>query len=196
MKEKKSPEGGRIPGLWLSVALLLCCALLFSAGCTSPQQAGVKANDTVRVYYTVSFTDGTKFQSNVNETPLEFTVGSGEVIAGFDEAVIGMMPGSTKTVTIPPEKGYGPYRDELVNVMDTEKVDEEVAKLRDAGNWLPIDYPVIGKVVLWQDPEGNIRYLRFTNITAETTTVDENPPLAGRDLVFEITLVDIVEKTP
>jgi peptidylprolyl isomerase len=195
MKEKKSPEEGRIPGLWLSVALLLCCALLFSAGCTGSQQAGVKANDTVRVYYTVSFTDGTKFQSNVNGTPLQFRVGSGEVIAGFDDAVTGMTPGMTKTVTIPAEKGYGPYRDELVNVMDTEKVYEEVMKLQDAGNLHEIDYPVIGKVVLWQDPEGNIRYLRFTNITAETTTVDENPPLAGRDLVFEITLVDIVEKT-
>lgn len=186
-----------MPGLWLSAALLLCCAVLFSAGCTSLQQAaGVQANDTVHVYYTVSFTDGTTFQSNVNATPLEFTVGSGEVIAGFDEAVIGMTPGMTKTVTIPPEKGYGPHRNELVNVMDTEKVYEEVLKLQNAGNLHEIDYPVIGKVILWQDPEGNIRYLRFSNITAETTTVDENPPLAGRDLIFEITLVDIVEKIP
>ena len=185
-----------MPGLWLSVALLLCCALLLAAGCTSTSPPGVKTNDTVRVYYTVSFSDGTKFQSNVNGTPLEFTVGSGEVIAGFDEAVIGMTPNTTKKVTIPPEKGYGPHRDDLVNVMDTEKVYEEIMKLQDAGNLHEIDYPVIGKIVLWQDPEGNIRYLRFTNITAETTTVDENPPLAGRDLVFEITLVDIVEKTP
>jgi FKBP-type peptidyl-prolyl cis-trans isomerase 2 len=80
--------------------------------------------------------------------------------------------------------------------MDTEKVYEEVLKLQNAGNLHEIDYPVIGKVILWQDPEGNIRYLRFSNITAETTTVDENPPLAGRDLIFEITLVDIVEKIP
>ena len=195
MKGKKSPDGGRMPGLWLPFALFLCCALLFSAGCTGPQQAGVQANDTVRVYYTVSFTDGTKFQSNVNGTPLEFTVGSGEVIAGFDEAVVGMTPNTTKTVTIPPEKGYGPYRTEMVNVMDAEKVNAEIMKLREAGNLLKIDYPVIGEVYLWQDPEGNIRYLRFTNNNTETTTVDENPPLAGRDLVFEITLVDIVEKT-
>ncbi|MDD1708454.1 MAG: FKBP-type peptidyl-prolyl cis-trans isomerase [Methanoregulaceae archaeon] len=185
-----------MPGLWLSVALFLCCALLFSAGCTGPQQAeGVQANDTVRVNYTVSFTDGTKFQSNVNGTPLQFRVGSGEVIAGFDEAVIGMIPGMTKTVTISPENGYGPYRTELVNVMDTDQVRALNTDLQNAGNFKAVDYPGIGTVVLWQDKEGKIGYLRFTNITPETTTVDENHPLAGKDLVFEITLVDIVEKT-
>jgi len=195
MNLEKPSAGNRIPCVLLSATLVICCALIFAAGCTGQQQAGVKANDTVRVFYTVSFPDGTEFQSNVNGTPLEFTVSSGDVIAGFDEAVIGMTPGTTKKVKVPPEKGYGPYRDELVNVMDTEKVYEEIMKLKDAGNWLPIDYPVIGEVNLWQDPEGNIRYLRFTNNPNETTTVDENPPLAGRDLVFEITLVEIVEKT-
>ena len=64
-----------MPGLWLTAALILCCALMFTAGCTGLKQAGVKTNDTVRVFYTASFQDGTVFDTNVNGTPLEFTVG-------------------------------------------------------------------------------------------------------------------------
>lgn len=195
MKREKLSAGGRMPGIWVSAALLLCCTLLFTAGCTGPQQAGVKTNDTVRVFYTLSFPDGTEFQSNVNGTPLEFTVGSGKVIAGFDKAVIGMTPGMTKTVTISKEEAYGPYRQELVNALETEQVLGKIKQLEADGNYREIEYPEIGTVVLWQMPDGQIGYLRFTNITAETTTVDENHPLAGMDLVFKITLVEIVGNT-
>lgn len=184
-----------MPGLWLSATLVFCCALLLAAGCTGPQQAGVKANDTIQVFYTVSFPDGTEFQSNVNGTPLEFTVGSGDVIAGFDEAVIGMTPGSTKTVTISPEKGYGPYRQQLVYDMDTRQVIAFAEELKAEGNFQVIQYPAIGPVAIWKKPEGNIGYIRFTNVTNATTTVDENHPLAGKDLIFEITLVQIVNST-
>ncbi len=195
MNRETPSDGARIPCIWLAATLLLCCTLLFAAGCTSPQQTGVKTNDTVRVFYSLSFPDGTEFESNVNGTPLEFTVGGGKVIPGFDKAVIGMTPGMTKTVSIPPEEAYGPYREVMVNTLETEKVLEKVKELEAMGNYREIDYPGIGTVVLWQMQNGQIGYLRFSNITATTTTVDENHPLAGKDLVFDITLVEIVEKT-
>jgi peptidylprolyl isomerase len=166
----------------LSVILVIFCALLFAAGCTAPQQTGVKMNDTVRVYYTVSFPDGTVFQSNVNETPLEFTVGTGEVIAGFDEAVLGMTPGMTKTVTINPEKGYGEYRPELVRTISIDSVVSSFGKV-----------PEVGPIYLWEGEKGEVGYVRFSNVTSETITVDENHPLAGKDLIYEITLIEIPE---
>jgi peptidylprolyl isomerase len=195
MNREKPSAGKRTPGLWLSATLVLCCALLFAAGCTGPQQAGVKTNDTIQVFYTVSFPDGTEFQSNVNGTPLEFTVGSGDVIPGFDEAVIGMTPGMTKIVTVSPEKGYGPHNASLVYVLGIEDARAMNKDLQEKGTIQVINYPSIGPVALWQGEEGQSGYLRFTNTTLETTTVDMNHPLAGRDLVFEITLVEIVEKT-
>lgn len=196
MNLEKTSAGNRIPSVLLSATLVICCALIFAAGCTGQQQAGVKANDTIRVFYTVSFPDGTEFQSNVNGTPLEFTVGRGDVIAGFDEAVIGMTPGATKTVTISPEKGYGPYRQELVTVMDTDQVRALNEDFQASGGvFQQIEYPGIGPMVLWKSPDGQIGYMRFTNMSAETTTVDMNNPLAGKNLVFKITLVEIVEKT-
>jgi peptidylprolyl isomerase len=184
MNREQPSVGKRMPGFWLSATLVLCCALIFAAGCTGQQQAGVKANDTVSVFYTLSFPDGTVYQSNVNETPLEFTVGTGQVIAGFDEAIVGMTPGMTKTVTISPDKGYGPYRQELVNTISIDTVESAMGQR-----------PEPGRVYLWQGDEGEIRYVRFSNVTSETITVDENHPLAGKDLIYEITLVDIVEKT-
>jgi len=195
MNRKNFSERYTVQGVWLSAILIICCALLFSAGCTAPQQTGVKINDTVRVYYTGSFLDGTVFQSINETTPLEFTVGTGEVIAGFDEAVIGMTPGMTKTVTISPDNGYGPIRPELVNILDTDQINERLIELQALGNFQIVNFPGIGDVVLWQD-QGEIQYLRFSNVTAETTTVDENHPLAGKDLIFKITVIDIVENKP
>lgn len=176
--------------------IAICCVLVVLSGCTSQQalpQAAVVAGDTIIVHYTVSLADGTVVQSTVNGTPLEFTVGNKTVIQGFDEAVIGMSPGQTKTVTIPPEKAYGPYRPELVN---TESTDAVLLNLADLANKSPeqINLSTIGLVV-WKRPDGQIGFIQFSNITPNTTTVDENHPLAGKDLVFKITLVEIVNKT-
>ncbi len=162
------------------------------AGCSAPVQEGVKTNDTVRVLYTLSFQDGTEFQSNVNGTPLEFTVGSGQVIPGFDDAVRGMTPGMTKTISIGADAAYGLYRSQLVYTMDTDKALAISEKLKQEGNYHVIQYPVIGPVVMWEKPDGDVGYIRFTNITDETITIDENHPLAGKDLIYEITLVEIV----
>jgi len=174
---------------WIPCIIAVCCALVAFSGCTSPQQPVAKTGDTVAVYYTVSFPNGQVFESNKNGSPLEFTVGSGQVLAGFDEAVVGMSPGQTKTVTLIPEKAYGPYREELVYTASTERMKELTATMDLIGNYT---YPGMEPVYFVQLPDGSMGYIRFSNITEETMTVDMNHPLAGKDLVFEITLVDIV----
>ena len=172
--------------------MAICCALVACSGCSSPQQPVARTGDTVQVYYTVSLSDGTMIESNENNTPLEFTIGNGTVIPGFEEAVVGLSPGQTKTVTIPPEKAYGPYRQEMVNTLETDAVRQTLDELEANKNLGLLTYPGIGEVYIWSRPDGTIGYLQFSNITEETTTVDENHPLAGKDLVFEITLVNIV----
>jgi peptidylprolyl isomerase len=177
--------------LWIPCIIAVCCAFVAFSGCTSQQQPVVQVGDTVKVYYTVSFPDGQAFESNKNASPLEFTVGTGQVIAGFDEAVVGMSPGQTKTVTVIPEKAYGLYREELVYPAQTDEVRARNEELIASGNLGNSTFP---DVYTWKRPDGSIGYLRFTNITEQTTTVDENHPLAGKDLVFEITVVDFVGK--
>jgi peptidylprolyl isomerase len=192
MKREKPSAAARMQGVWLSAALLLCCALLFTAGCTSSPQAGVKTNDTVRVFYTASFQDGTLFDTNVNRTPLEFTVGNGQVISGFDEAVIGMTPGMTKTVTIPPEKGYGIYNKTKVFRESQEEVNAFLQEQQSDGNLFAFQYPGIGSGYTWMYPDGSRGYMRILNTSDTMVTIDLNNPLAGNNLIFEITLVDIV----
>ncbi len=177
---------------FLAISVVITCALLVClSGCTS-QQTEVKAGDTVKVHYSVSFIDGTEFQSTRNTTPLEFTIGTGAVIPGFDEAVVGMKPGETKTVTVPPEDAYGPYEQSLVNTLDRESVRNNLAELDQSGNLEEVNFPD-GPVYIWRTEENKTGYLRFYNSTTpDTIIVDENHPLAGKDLVFTITLVEIV----
>ncbi len=172
--------------------LVLCTALVCLSGCTS-QQAAAKTGDTVKVNYSVSFPGGSPFESTKDKQPIEFVIGSGEVVKGFDNAVIGMIPGQTKSVTVPPEEGYGPYRPELVKIMDTKATNRTFSELQRQGNITPIYFPGIGMIYQWIDEGNKIGFLRFSNITNETTTVDENSPLAGKTVVYEITLVEIVK---
>ncbi len=192
MKTNPLTIGSRDSVVWLTAALLICYAFLLVAGCSAPVQEGVKTNDTVKVRYTASFQDGTIFDTNVNSTPLEFTVGSGQVISGFDEAVIGMTPGTTKIVTIPPEKGYGLYNKSLVFRVDQAEVNEFLQDQESMGNLLGFQYPGIGSGYRWINSDGSPGYMRFFNATDTMVTVDLNNPLAGQDMVFEITLVEIV----
>jgi peptidylprolyl isomerase len=190
MKSENASEGGRMPGLWLTAALILCGILMFTAGCT---QSGVKIDDTVRVNYTASFQDGTVFDTNLNSAPFEFTVGKGQVIPGFDEAVIGMTPGMSKTVTIPPEKGYGVHNTSMVFRENLEEVNAFLQDQQSQGNLFMVQYPGIGTVYSWMYPDGTRGYMRLTNSTDTMVTVDLNNPLAGKTLVFEIKLVEIVQ---
>jgi len=84
--------------------------------------ATAKAGDTVKVDYTGTLTDGTVFDSSIGKTPLEFTVGAGQMIKGFDNAVLGMKVGQNKTVVLPPEDAYGTHRDDLVVAVDKSQM--------------------------------------------------------------------------
>jgi peptidylprolyl isomerase len=138
-----------------------------------------KAGNTVRIHYTGKLDDGTQFDSSVGREPLEFALGGGQVIPGFDRAVEGMTVGESKTVAIAPEEAYGPRHDQLV---------QDVPK-----SALPADMqPEVGMQLQSQTPDGQVMRLVVTDVADESITVDGNHPLAGRSLNFDIELVEIV----
>jgi len=138
-----------------------------------------KAGDTVGVFYTGKLDNGTVFDSNVNQTPLEFTLGSGQMIQGFDEAVTGMAIGDEKTVTLPVEKAYGPYNPDLVLTVNR------------SGNFT-IANPIVGEHLSVTNPStGAMSTVKIINVTPSTVTVDANFDLAGQNLTFTIKLATI-----
>ena len=141
--------------------------------------AKAKKGDKVKIQYTGKFEDGKIFDTTKDIEPLTFEIGSGYVIEGFDEAVIGMEPGESKTVTIPPAKGYGEYNKELIIKVKRE-------------NLPPGSDPQIGQKISANHSEGKTK-INFTIVDVEddVLTLDANHILAGRNLVFDIELVEI-----
>lgn len=138
-----------------------------------------KSGDTVKIHYTGKLDDGTVFDSSVNREPLEFTLSSGQVIPGFDNAVLGMSPGESKTEKIPMTEAYGPYREEMVVAVNKEQ--------------LPADLePEVGQQLQVRQPDGQMIPVYVTEVNDSTVTLDANHPLAGYDLTFDIELVEIV----
>jgi len=134
--------------------------------------------DTVRVHYTGTLEDGTTFDTSVGREPLEFTLGEGKMIPGFEKAVYGLKVGKSKTVTIPAEEAYGPHRDDLVTVVEREQ--------------LPADLdPKVDQQLQMQQTDGRTAVVIVTDVSETTITVDANHPLAGKDLTFKIELVEI-----
>lgn len=138
-----------------------------------------KPGDKVKVHYTGTLEDGTRFDSSEGREPLEFTVGEGNVIPGVDEAVVGMSPGDNKTVTVPPQQAYGPRREDAVRDFPRSAIPEHI-ELRE------------GLQLQAQTPEGQPIVLTVVAVKEDTVTLDANHPLAGRDLVFDLKLVEIV----
>jgi peptidylprolyl isomerase len=138
-----------------------------------------KQGDTVRVHYTGKLDDGTVFDSSVDRDPLEFTIGTGMIIPGFERAVVGMQPGESKTEIIPTEQAYGPHVDEMVVVVDRRQMPGEIE-------------PEIGQQLQIQQETGQIIPVVVTEISDASITLDANHPLAGEDLTFDIRLVEIV----
>jgi peptidylprolyl isomerase len=138
-----------------------------------------QVGDMVKVHYTGRLTDGTTFDTSVERDPLEFTLGEGELIAGFEQAVLGMAAGESKTTTIPADQAYGPHHAE--RVIDVER------------HHLPSDLqPEIGQQLQMTRPDGTTLSVMITTVTETQVTLDANHPLAGQDLIFDITLVEIV----
>ncbi|GAB3544418.1 FKBP-type peptidyl-prolyl cis-trans isomerase [Spirosoma fluminis] len=141
--------------------------------------AQAKSGDTVQVHYTGTLTDGTVFDSSAGRTPLEFTVGSGQVIKGFDEGVEGMNPGEKKTINIPVDDAYGPANEEMVFTLNRSEI--------------PDDIPLEMGMTLNMHEDGNPRPIPVIvrDLSDTSVTLDANHPLAGQDLIFEVELVGV-----
>lgn len=141
--------------------------------------AQAQAGDTVQVHYTGTLTDGTLFDSSQGRSPLEFTLGSGQVIKGFDDGITGMAVGDHKTIHIPVEEAYGPAHEEMVFTLDRSDIPDDIPlevgmtlNMHEDGNPQPV--PVIVRA-----------------LSDDSVVLDANHPLAGQDLTFEIELVGI-----
>lgn len=138
-----------------------------------------KEGDKVKVHYTGKLKDGTVFDSSVErDQPLEFTLGKGEVIAGFETAVQGMQVGDTKTTDIPAVNAYGERRDDMVFEVPNNNVPENLN-------------PQVGQQLAVKQNDGSTMPVTVTEIKKESIIIDANHPLAGKDLVFDIELVEI-----
>lgn len=138
----------------------------------------VKKGDKVRLHYTGTLNDGTEFDSSAGRDPLEFTVGSGQIIPGLDEAIPGMATGDKKVVTVPADQAYGqPHANARQDVPRSEIPDS-----------IPLE---LGVQLQLEAPDGQAIPVRVVAITDDTVTLDANHPLAGQDLTFAIELVSI-----
>lgn len=139
-----------------------------------------KAGDTVQIHYTGTLQDGSVFDSSEGRDPLQFTLGSGQVIKGFDDGVTGMAVGEKKTVEIPCDDAYGPINPAMMQDVPREQIPDEI----------PLE---LGMMLQMQGPAGDVLPVKVANITDDTVTLDANHMLAGKDLTFALELVCICE---
>ena len=137
-----------------------------------------KENDKVKVHYKGTLSNGEVFDSSEGREPLEFTLGAGQMIPGFDKGVHGMEVEETKTITIPAADAYGEPREELKQEVQKSQLPPEIK-------------PEVGLKLVTQAPNGQQIPLVVTEVKEDSIVVDSNHPLAGKDLTFEITLVSI-----
>ena len=136
------------------------------------------SGDKVKIHYTGTLEDGTQFDSSEGRDPLEFQLGSGEVIPGFDKAVDGMAVGESKSVTVLPEDAYGPHNEQAVQEVPRSALPDDLV-------------PVEGMTLQAQNQGQQPVQMSVTAVGEESITVDANHPLAGQALNFEISLVEI-----
>lgn len=142
----------------------------------------VKQGDKVKVHYHGKLNDGTTFDSSEGRDPLEFEVGSGAVIPGFDNGVMGMSVGDKKTINIPADEAYGQRHEELVMDFPKERFPEDMN-------------PEVGMQLMMNNGAGQQFPVTIVEVKGDTVTLDANHQLAGQDLVFDIELVDIESKS-
>lgn len=139
-----------------------------------------QTGETVRVHYTGTLADGSQFDSSEGRDPIEFTIGEGTVIPGFENAVVDLEPGETVTITIPAAEAYGERHEEGMQVVPREAFGEST--------------PQAGWMVQLESPDGQQVNALIVAVDDETITLDLNHPLAGNDLTFELTLVEVVDR--
>ena len=141
--------------------------------------AKARNGDTVRVHYTGKLEDRTVFDSSESRKPLEFTIGQGTMIPGFEQAVVGMSTGDSKTEKVPADQAFGPYREDLVVEIDRGRIAAGVD-------------PKVGKRLRVEKTDGGITEVLVAGVTESKVTLDANHPLARNDLVFDIQLLEIL----
>ncbi|MCP4685970.1 MAG: peptidylprolyl isomerase [bacterium] len=137
-----------------------------------------KAGDKVKVHYTGKLEDGTVFDSSKEREPLEFDLGSGNVIPGFENGILGMEVGESKTLTIVPDEAYGQTNSDLVATVERKQFPENIT-------------PELGLQLQMSQPNGQPLNVTVINIVGDSITLDANHPLAGKTLVFDIELVAV-----
>lgn len=142
---------------------------------------GVNFGDKVKVHYTGKLDNGEVFDNTGDKGPLTFMLGDGEVIPGFEQALVGMNPGDEKTVKISALRAYGPYLKDLVVEVGKDKFVDDVE-------------PTVGQRLQINQPDGKIFVVTVTDISDLNVILDANHPLAGKDLTFNIHLLEIIEK--
>jgi peptidylprolyl isomerase len=155
---------------------IMLLGVMLATGCSSVVKA--KSGDTVKIHYTGTLEDGTVFDTSVEHEPLEFTLGQGQLIPSFEQAVIGMKVGDLKTINIPADQAYGPYRDDLILVIERSQLPEDLD-------------PKVGQQLQMIQADGSSITVIIIEISETTATIDVNHPLAGKNLTFEIELVEI-----
>ncbi|CAG5082125.1 FKBP-type peptidyl-prolyl cis-trans isomerase [Parvicella tangerina] len=138
----------------------------------------VKANDKVRVHYTGTLKNGEVFDSSEGKEPLEFTIGAGQIIPGFENGILGMKVEESKTLDIPANEAYGERKEDLVQEVPKTQLPPEIT-------------PEVGMQLMSQTPNGQQIPLVVTEVKDSSITVDANHPLAGKDLIFEVSIVSI-----
>jgi peptidylprolyl isomerase len=141
--------------------------------------AQAKHGDTVKVHYTGKLEDSTVFDSSTKRDPLQFKIGDSQIIPGFEQAVVGMNPGESKTIKLPADKAYGPYREEMVLVVDQNQFPKNL-KLE------------VGQQLQIPQKDGRKTLVTVTNFSESSVMLDANHPLAGKDLSFDIQLIEIL----
>ena len=144
--------------------------------------AQAEAGDRVKINFTGKLEDGMVFANTADSEPLEFQLGEGNIIPGVEKAVEGMNVGESKTVKVPPEQSYGQRRDELVEEVGRDKFPKDVE-------------PQVGQKFEVPQQEGQPMVVRVVDVSEQTVTLDGNHPLAGRDLTFELELIEIPSKS-
>lgn len=140
--------------------------------------AQAKRGDSVKVHYTGKLEDGTVYDSSRDRDPLHFTIGEGQVIPGIEQAVVGMNPGESMTTKVPADKAYGPHREELVMEIDRNEFPQHLR-------------PKVGQQLQARLEDDQTIEIKVTDVSESSVTLDANHPLAGKDVTFDIQLVEI-----
>ena len=141
-------------------------------------KAKAKTGDIVKVHYTGKLADATIFDTSTNREPLQFTIGQGQLIPDFEQAVVGMKPGESKTVQIPSDRAYGPHHEEMIMVVDRSEFPADME-------------PKVDQMFQVRQSDGQVFAVTVTAVSESKVTLDGNHPLAGKDLTFDIQLAEI-----